>query len=739
MRETQVIEPHLFGRVVAVVSTGVALTLVVPAAGQPGDVDAIKLPGIRGEGGPGEALATPLRADSGWVENVDAGSGYRLIWSAVERQPGAMWMRLHLELGVLSGEYEDADATRLVLIGLEDDAVQVLDARDLQRWSMSTAYFNGDAILLALYAAPGTGPSRVRVGSIEYGEPGFLDRSICGTVDDRVLATDPASARLLPGYCTAWLVNDQAYGLLSAGHCDPTPGSVVQFNVPLSTIGGSMRHPPPEDQYVVDLSSVQTQSGSMSTGNDWAFFGVFENSNTGLSPLAAQGSSYRTSPTIPPVDGRQFRVGGYGSVTLPMPLTSNYVYTSHVGEYVGFTGNGLRYLSDTTSGNSGSAVIDLTTGLAVAIHTNGGCNSSGGNKGTATKNPGLRTALANPVGMAAARDGSRITFPNQRPAEVQRGGGTPITVAFGPSDTRSPVIETANLHVWDEGVWLSVPMTPGPGSLAMANFPALNSCEPSVRYYVSVQNELGETDVSPSGAPALAYEARVNNASEVLFASDMNAGDGWKYSQSSDLTSGEWKSGSIYTVGRFAPESDFDGTGKCAVTGAANGADVDGGSSVMASPIISIGLAGDPVLSFAAWYADTNPTPGAMSVEYWTDAERVWQTLDLIGPTNGWEMRVYRLAPIIGAAETLRVRFIGTDNPNQAIVEAGVDRFRVEEMVCPRCLGDLDGNGVVDANDLTQLLGLLGGDNLSADLNADGSVDAADMLLLVGAMGGPCG
>lgn len=733
------IEPHLFGRVVAVASIGVLLVLVGPVAGQTGDVDVTELPGTRGEAAPGEAIATPLRADSGWVENLDAGSGYQLIWSGVERQLGAMWMRLHLEIGVLSGEYGDANATRLVLIGLEDNAVQVLDARDLQQWSMGSAYFNGDAIRLALYAAPGTGPSRVRVGSIEYGEPGFLDRSICGTVDDRVLATDPASARLLPGYCTAWLVNDRAYGLLTAGHCDPTPGSVVQFNVPLSTIGGSMRHPPPEDQYVVDLSSVQTQSGSMSTGNDWAYFGVFENPNTGLSPLAAQGSSYRTSPTIPPVDGRQFRVGGYGSVALPTPLTSNYVYTSHVGEYVGFIGNGLRYLSDTTGGNSGSAVIDLATGLAVAIHTNGGCNSSGGNKGTATKNPGLRTALASPLGMAAAKDGSRIAFPNQRPAEVQRAGGTPIVVEFGPSDTRSPVIETANLHIWDGGAWISVPMTPGPGSLAVASFPTLNSCDASVLYYVSVQNELGETDVSPSGAPAVAYQARMDNASEVLFASDMSASDGWKYSQSSDLTSGGWKGASIYTVGRFAPESDFDGTGKCAVTGPSIGADIDGGSSIVTSPNISIGLAGDPVLSFAAWYADTNPAPGSMSVEYWTDVERFWKTLDLIEPTDGWEMRVYRLAPIVGSAGTLRVRFIGTDNPNQAIVEAGVDRFRVEEMVCPRCRGDLDGNGVVDADDLDQLLRLLGGDDLSADLNADGSVDAADMLLLVGAMGGPCG
>ncbi|KAA0217323.1 MAG: hypothetical protein DYG94_01165 [Leptolyngbya sp. PLA3] len=676
--------------------------------------------------------------DSGWVENTVPGSGLDLVWSGVQHQPGAMWMRLHFSTGVLSGEYGDAEATRIVLTGLEDGAVQVLDSLDLLEWSMGSAYFNGDAVRVQIFAAPGMGASRVCVGSVEYGNPGFLDRSICGTTDDRVLGSDPASARMLPVNCTGWLVNDRAYGLLSAGHCDPTPGTVVQFNVPQSTIGGSMRHPPPEDQYAVDLSSVQTQAGSISVGNDWAFFGVFENPNTGLSPLAAQGMSYRASPTLPTADGRSVRVGGYGSVIMPMPLTYNFVYTTHVGEYVGNTGNTVRYTADTTGGNSGSAVIDEMTGLAIAIHTNGGCNSSGGNKGTATKNAGLQAALASPLGMAAARDGSHIAFPNQRPAEVRRDGGTVLRAKFGPSHTRSPVIETAHLHVWDEGTWVSVPMTPTSGGAALVSFPSLQSCDGSVRYYVSVQNELGETDVSPIGAPGATYQARVADSGRVLFASDMASSDGWTYLQSPGLISGRWKSALVHTLGRMAPEMDFDATGRCAVTGVQDGVDVDGGPSIMISPEINLSGADDPVLSFAAWYADTNPTPGVLAVEYSTDLDPAWRTLDQIGRTDGWEMRVYRLAAILGSAESVRVRFVASDEPNAAIVEAGVDRFRVEDMRCSRCTGDLNADGAVDASDLEQMLRLLGGDDVEADLNNDGSIDAADLLLLGSTMGSAC-
>lgn len=722
----------------ALVWAGVSALLAgASAPAQVIDFDSVDASADRGTGY-SEAQASIQLLDSDWVENSAPGSGYRLIWSGIQRKPGAMWMRLHFDIGVLSGEYGDAEVTRLVLIGMDDGAVQILDGLDLNQWSMGSAYFNGDAVQVRLYAAPGMGPSRVRVASIEHGEPGFLDRSICGSVDDRVLATDPASARLLPANCTAWLVNDLAYGMLTAGHCVPTPGTVVQFNVPLSTIGGSMRHPPPQDQYAVDPSSVQTQTGAIATGNDWSFFGVFENPNTWLSPLAAQGFSYRASPTLPPVDGRTVRVGGYGSVILPKPLTYNFTYTTHSGDYVGSTGNTVRYTADTTGGNSGSAVIDESSGLAIAIHTSGGCNSTGGNKGTATKNSGLRAALANPRGMAAQRDGSLISFPNRRPAQVLRTGGTTIRARFGASDTRSPTIETARLHVWDQGAWISVPMTPTSGLEAEAAFPALQACDASVRYYVSVQNDLGGTDVSPAGAPAVAFQARVAHGGLSLFSSDMSSSDGWKYLQSASLVSGGWKGASIYTVGRMAPGTDFDGTGRCAVTGPHPGVDVDAGSSSMTSPSIDLRATADPVLSFAAWFADTDPTPGVMAVEYWTDADPVWRTLDQIGPTDGWEMRVYRLASLIGSAGTMRVRFTAGDEPNVAIVEAGVDRFRVEEMTCPRCTGDLNADGVIDAADLEQVVRRLGTDDMDADLNADGSVDVVDVMLLVGAMGGAC-
>ncbi|GAB4383370.1 MAG: hypothetical protein Kow0022_03030 [Phycisphaerales bacterium] len=681
----------------------------------------------------------PSLVDSGWVQNSVPGSGVQRVFEGVVRSDGAMWVRIRFDLIELSGEIGDADASYLLLTSEADGAVQQLYAQHVAQWALRSAYFNGDAIRVELFAAPGTGRSRVRVHSLEVGEPGFLDRSLCGSTDDRVLDYAPAAARMLPGYCTAWLVNNRPYGLVSAGHCVPPEGSVVQFNVPLSTIGGSMRHPPPEDQYPVDPDSIQTQQGAVAPGNDWLYFGVFANCNTGLSPLAAQGMSYETATTVPPVDGRQVRTGGYGTVILPVPLLYNYVYKSDVGPLVGVVGNNVRYQSDTTSGDSGSAVIDQTTGLAIAIHTNGGCNTNGFNRGTATKHADFRAALVSPRGMCAQTDGVRITFPRLRPAEVSRSGGTVIRADFAASATRSPVIDTAILHVFDGNAWLDVPMAAVGGSVAMAAFPAVTTCAERVRYYISVENSVGEVDVAPRGAPGHTYEARVAQPGVVHFASDFAEAEAWESPDASGLLTGMWKSSLVSGGSRGTPRTDFDGTGNRAQTGPEAGEDVDGGPAALISPWIDLSDAVNPVLSFAAWYTDTNLQPGTLAVEVLTDLNPAWQSVDAIAPTDGWEMRVYRLADFISSAARLRVRFVASDEPNAGIVEAAVDRFRIDESGCTPCMGDLNSDGHVDVSDLQRVLRALGDESDStADLNADGRVDSADLLLLVGVLGGGC-
>ena len=57
---------------------------------------------------------------------------------------------------------------------------------------------------------------------------------------------------------------------------------------------------------------------------------------------------------------------------------------------------------------------------------------------------------------------------------------------------------------------------------------------------------------------------------------------------------------------------------------------------------------------------------------------------------------------------------------------------------CSSCQGDVDSDGMVDANDLLQVISDWGMTDSPADLNEDGLVDASDLLEVIAGWG-PCG
>lgn len=374
----------------AAVSLGVSTTVVA----QPAPI-------------PSKTVAVTI--DSGIVSATGVGGAPVAVFSQLVSVDGAPWIRLHFAQIQLSGSTETANESYVRITSLEDGAVQTLDSVALTRWRNTSAYFNGDSVLLELLVHPNTGANRVAIEKIVGGVQSELDStSICGPTDDRVSSTDPRAGRVIPVGCTVFLFNDRPQCLLTAGHC-PVFGilQVAEFNVPLSDSDGTINHPGPEDQYPVDQASIQFQFDGV--GQDWAQFGVFENTNTGLSPLEAQGASYQLAEIVPPADASTLRITGYGIDDDPPgstpPLFRNqYSQTQQTdsGPYQSKVGTTVAYVIDTTGGNSGSAVEHEGQGLVYAIHTNGGCTVTGGtNKGTAVDHPGLQDALAFPIGVCA--------------------------------------------------------------------------------------------------------------------------------------------------------------------------------------------------------------------------------------------------------------------------------------------------------------------------------------------------
>ena len=358
-------------------------------------------PRAQAQVGPSVQTQVSFTYDTGWRSNPSPSEA--VLASHTVRVGGATWLRLRFQVASLWHPGDETQGAFLRITSHQDGAVQELRTRSLQEWQLSTAYFNGDTVQLELVAPPGAGPSRVVLRNVWMGPLLYAPMSQCGATDDRVPTTDARIARTMPVQCTAWIFDDCASCMTTAGHCyaNATNLDVAQFNVPLSTAQGVIQHPPPEHQYAIDDTSRQFQNGGV--GNDWASFGCFPNSNTGLTPYQAQGRKrFRILPPTAPAAGDVIRVSGYGSDS--NNLNWNQALQTHTGDFTLFSGSTVRYTPDTYGGNSGSPVIRSNLGedVAIGVHTHGGCNTTApinSNAGTASTQATWSAARAAPLGV----------------------------------------------------------------------------------------------------------------------------------------------------------------------------------------------------------------------------------------------------------------------------------------------------------------------------------------------------
>ncbi len=332
---------------------------------------------------PPMAVLEPVVLQSGLHTNPT--SAPATVFSQLVLFPGASSLRLlfsSLDLG-------PSDSLRVSspLTG----EVHLLDASERAKWQDTSGFFNGDRLQVELILGPGSTGSFTMTEALVGRDP-FGQETICGA-DDRVNSTDFKSMRfstLAAGVaasagCTIWLAstNDCA---LSAGHCF-SGGTllVAETMCPPSTTGGAVQHPPIRYQFTVDTTTIAFTDGGI--GNDWGVCRLNLN-NLGESPAALFGN-FIVMPTLPTA-GNPIRITGYGTDS----GVANQTLQTHVGPAVAPTGTQLRYATDTTGGNSGSPVIDATTGFAVGIHTHGGCTTTGGsNSGTSASHAAFQTAF----------------------------------------------------------------------------------------------------------------------------------------------------------------------------------------------------------------------------------------------------------------------------------------------------------------------------------------------------------
>jgi len=617
-------------------------------------------------------VTIPYEVDSGPAENLLPSP--QVVLSIPVIVEGAEWVRLYFDEVELAGDLFAGTGSILRLTALADGGIQELDVRHLAEWQNSSAYFNGDTVLVEVLAQPGTGMNRVRMRAVDYGLVPSFTETICGANDDRVLSNDPRSARILPIGCTGWLIDDCKQCFLTAGHCGGGV-SVVQFNVPLSNSGGGLNQPSPDDQYAVDASSLQS-NGGQGVGNDWAYFGAFANSNTGLTPAQAQGGTFNLVPPPSP-SGNDIRITGYG--TDNTPSTHNQVQQTHVGPLVTSTTTRVQYVTDTTGGNSGSPVIWEQTGQAVGIHTHGGCGDTGGqNSGTASTHPGLQAAMAAPQGICAAG----FEFVQTPPDLVMPGTVTTLQVR-----TISAAMNPLFHFRLQGNAFSSVAMTPLGNDVYSASLPAV-ACGDDPEYYFSYDDVDCGTVTSPEGAPNAFFSIGVGVAVESL-SDDFETDLGWTTSIGSAST-GQWQRGVPVNDPNWVydPTSDSDGSGSCWLTQNELGnTDIDGGSVSLISPVIDLSVAG----SFVSYDYFLNLTVSDGVDRLLVQARNglaSWRTVTEHTETGGlqWRTQLLTTGDFLSAGVLLgndvQLRFTANDSGTSSIVEAGLDAFFVGSVDC---------------------------------------------------------
>lgn len=682
-----------------------------------------------------QQLDVAVRIDSGQVLNRTGSAG--VIFTDVLHIPGSATIRLLFDALTLGKAPADSQPTMLRITSLRDGGQQYLNAESAKQWGLTSAFFNGDTLLLELIADVRAAPSHVAVTTAVI-TPDFqaAPRTICGATDDRLPSTDPRVGRVISNGCTAWLINDAQHCMLTAGHCAAASGfNVIEFNYPISNNEGVWQHAHPDHQYVIDAASTQFLNSGI--GDDYAHFGCFANSNTGLSPFAAQGVSFILATSPPPVAGQTLRITGNGTSGVSVPLSYNRAQKTHTGAFTGHDSNALSYTVDTTGGNSGSPVIDETTGLAIGIHTHGGCTTGGGaNAGTAINHPGLVNAIANPLGICAQPAPTlQITFPSPPPALLDPDSGqivVSIVGAFGGS--LNPA--TPTLHINTGGGFSTIAMQSVGGSLYAATTPAI-PCATNVTYYISAQTSQGATVSNPPNAPATFFTAI---AAEWLKTALFDSGatdENWTVENVAPLTGGAWDRGIPAGGGdRGDPRIDADGNNMCWLTDNRNGdSDVDGGPTRLISRTLDLTTFTDPRLTYTRWFYSDTPGPldfDRIEVHLSSNDGQSWVLVESVTAVSQWTKRNVRVLDYVPLTATVRVRFSAFDVPNNSVVEAAVDAIHIYDIKCTEP-GDLAAPfGVIDVFDLFVLLSNWGTNGPGADLAQPYNVvDVFDLFVLL--------
>ncbi len=318
-----------------------------------------------------------------------------------------------------------------------------------------------------------------------------------------------------------------------------------------------------------------------------------------------------------------------------------------------------------------------------------------------------------------------FAFPAGLPDLMTPSAGTSFPVVVE-AFTEEPAPGTGRLLVSTGGSFIPIPMMETAPNEYTAEIPGV-AVFTQVDFYVEVQTTSGKTARSPAGAPGDFHSAI---AGAELARLDFETAAGWTV-ENVGVSDGAWDRGVPENWGRGDPLADFDGSGQCFLTDndpfAAN-SDVDGGPTRLISPIFDLSEVDEAQVSYARWFSNDDLDIDRLVVEVSNDGGVSWTQVESVGHRSGWELASFVVGDLVPLTDEVRVRFSATDNPNDSVTEAGIDRFWILTDGGDACRADITGDGALDFFDFLGFQNLFAAGDLAADFTGDGVLDFFDFL-----------
>ena len=209
-------------------------------------------------------------------------------------------------------------------------------------------------------------------------------------------------------------------------------------------------------------------------------------------------------------------------------------------------------------------------------------------------------------------------------------------------------------------------------------------CGQTVEYFFKAEGYQTGAVYDPAVGASHPYTALVGHYTPI-FEDDFENDLGWAVQNDPSLTSGKWDRSVPGGWPDGSPPRDYDGSGKCYVTENFEKADVDGGPTILISPVFNLAATRDPVVHFAEWFfcVDTGSFPGeVLEVLASNDGGANWILVQQVVSHSNWATHDVHLADYMDMTKEVVVGFSAQDSWPDGLVEAGVDAVRIYDLWC---------------------------------------------------------